>query len=546
MTTQPFRLRDYQNQSIQEITASISFGSTKVILDSPTGSGKSAILAGLAKELPGSVAIVVTFTPLIEQISKHLDMMGIDHSIIKAGMDDRFDADKRVQLIMKQTYYARKDKLNIKVDYMLKDEVHVEWFGQKRMNEIHLALGSPTLVGVSGTPWDAKGYKLRGSDDLIRTKSIKQLTEEGHLSPLKYFIPKWAEDVDYSKIDIKGKDYSESDIDGIVLGDEYMEASISSMLQMDIKNKKTVVFCNSIQHAELVGASLRANGVKANSLHSKQDKKLSEAILESFTKNIEVSLTNDSLIEEENKISCKVICAVNKISIGFDAPDIQMGVLMRKTTVRSLYYQQLGRMIRTSPEKEYGEILDLAGLVSDFGFHDQVYEPPEYGNKEALSKATEEMSAREIKLIVGEEPTEVTREDVEVKVQELQRKKKKIHELPFNELLTIYDASWDPKEIIEIAFNIKYRKTGDNFKKTTVSWAAETWYEMLEDFPQYRTRLLKSLKTRCKNIVSKNKKLASIHYFPKFLREQTPYNIVQSNYMDYYQGIEINEDEIPF
>lgn len=557
MSKQPFILRDYQVQATNEITASVSLGSQKVILDAPTGAGKSAILAGLAKDLPGKVGIVVTFTPLIEQIGKHLDMMGVEYSIIKAGMDDKFDKNQRVQLIMKQTYYARKDKLNIKLDYMLKDEVHVEWFGQKRMDEIYKALGEPTLVGVSGTPFDSRGYKLKGSDDLIRSKSIKQLTEEGHLSPLKYFVPKWAEDIDYSSVAIKGKDYSESDIDGIVLGDEYMDASISSMIQMDIANKKSVVFCNSIKHAELVAASLRQNNVKAYPFHSKMDKQRSELILESFKSNKEVSLDDGSLMDKGTIIECTTICAVNKISIGFDAPDIEMGVLMRKTAVRSLYYQQVGRMIRISPGKEYAEILDLAGLVADFGYHDEVYEPPMYGDKEGLSQINEKLAAREISLLAKEEPTEITREMINVKVEELKRKKKRIHELNFHDLLAVFESSWDPKEIVNAAFNIKHRKTGENFKLATVDWAAEPWYIFLNTFPQYRTRILKAMKTRCKNIVSQNKKLASIHYFPQWLLEQKPYCDYQlgdsvdasDEVINNYNNeliIDINEDEIPF
>ena len=550
MTTTPFVLRDYQQQAINEIEASTALGSEKVILDAPTGAGKSAILAGLAKNLPGKVAIVVTFTPLIEQISQHLDMMKVDHSILKAGMDDRFDPDARVQLIMKQTLYARKDKLNLKADFMLKDEVHVEWFGQKRMDEIYKAIGEPKFIGVSGTPFDSRGYKLRGSDDLIRTKSISELTDQGHLSPLKYFVPRWAERIDYSSLSIKGKDYSENDIDGIVLTDEYMDAAIDSMLQMDIQNKKSVVFCNSIKHAEVVASILRANNVKAYPFHSSMDKKRSESILESFRNNSIVK--EESNLIEDNEIECTCLVAVNKISIGFDSKDIMLGVLMRKTAVRSLYYQQVGRLIRTHPTKTHGEILDLAGLVGDFGFHDEIYEPPEYGDKQGLSKVNEKLSAREVGLIGGEEPTEITRRDIQVKVEELNHKKKQMHELNFHDLLAIFESSWDPKEIVEAVLNINHRKTGQPFKRETIAWIAHPWYEFLDMFPQYHSRILKSMKTRSKNIVSQGKKIASLHYFPEFLLKQSPYADYQEpDHVDVSDEVYNNymnelDEEIPF
>ena len=158
------------------------------------------------------------------------------------------------------------------------------------------------------------------------------------------------------------------------------------------------------------------------------DKKRSESILESFKTNKSIS-QSDGLMDVEEKLECTVLCAVNKISIGFDSPDIMLGVLMRKTAVRSLYYQQVGRMVRTHELKDHAKILDLAGLVSDFGYHDEVYEPPPYGDKEQLAKVNEKLSARELSLIVGDEPTEITRDMVNVKVEELNRKRKKMHEL---------------------------------------------------------------------------------------------------------------------
>ena len=560
-----FTLRKHQQEAIDEIQASISFGSRKVIADLPTSFGKSAVLAGLAKELPGKVAIVVTFTPLIEQIADHLEKMNVDYSILKAGMDDKFDKNKRVQLVMKQTYHARKDKLNMQVDYMLKDEVHVEWFGQKRMDEVYVALGTPVIIGVSGTPWDSKGYMLKEADDYIRTKTISQLTDEGFLSPVKYFIPKWAEEIDYTEVSIKGGDYTEKDIDTIVLEDAYMDAAIESMMQMGISEKKTIVFTNSIAHADLTAACLREKGVKAMPFHSKQDKGLSDLILEAFKTNIPQEIGKDGLFGSNATLECKVIVAVNKISIGFDAPDIQLGVMMRKTAVRSLFYQQVGRLIRTNPGKEYAELLDLANNTATFGFHDEQYSPPAHGEKQKLSTEEEKHSAREISLIADDEPTEITRELVLLKIDELERKKQDIPTINIGDLIAIYNNAQTPLLILRIAHEIQKRKTGQIYAKGNVEWISDEWDIMLEDFPQYKSRLLKTLRTMAKNKVAQGKKLAALHYTvkedvkgePGWLRQQTPYrdyiqpdsveptDEVVNNYYNTYD-LDIDESQIPF
>lgn len=534
------KLRPHQEQAVDEIEASVAFGSIKPIADLPTSFGKSFVLSTLAERLPGVIVITVTFSALIGQIADHLDEVGVDYSILKAGMEDKFDPTKRIQLMMKQTYHARKDKLNIKANYMLKDETHVEWLGQKRMDEVWEALGKPVIIGVSGTPFDSKGYKLRGSDDLIRTKSIKQLTEEGYLTPVKYLIPQWSEDVNYDDLTIKGNDYSEADIDNIVLSKEYMEPAIATMLKVGIKDKKSIVFCNSIEHAELVAANLSSKGVKAYAFHSKLPKKLSESILVSYRDNKPIPL---NLTE---RIECTCLCAVNKVSIGFDVPDIQLGVMARKMGVRSLFYQQIGRGIRTYDGKQYFELLDLANNVATFGFHDEVYNPPEYGDKDGLRKENERLAAKEIKLIVNEEPTLIERSLVIDKVIELKAKSKRIPELSFKDLIAIFETSQDTRQIIEIGYEINRRKTGAGYQDTQLDWANELWIPFIEQHSQYRSRILRTIRTRLKNIVSKGKKVASIHYFPDWLSDQSPYKVydVPDSYSP--PTFEIDEDDIPF
>jgi hypothetical protein len=75
---------------------------------------------------------------------------------------------------------------------------------------------------------------------------------------------------------------------------------------------------------------------------------------------------------------------------------------------------------------------------------------------------------------------------------------------------------------------------------------------MIRKFPQYRTRLLKTLRTAAKNKVSQSKKLAALHYFPAWLMEQSPYrDYVQPDNVDATAEVIANytnfdTDEIPF
>jgi superfamily II DNA or RNA helicase len=50
--------------------------------------------------------------------------------------------------------------------------------------------------------------------------------------------------------------------------------------------------------------------------------------------------------EPEKYVRCLV--SINRLGIGFDCPDVVLGVQLRPTMVRSLYIQQVSRQARTS------------------------------------------------------------------------------------------------------------------------------------------------------------------------------------------------------
>ena len=75
-----------------------------------------------------------------------------------------------------------------------------------------------------------------------------------------------------------------------------------------------------------------------------------------------------------------VLTSCNVISIGFDEPSVEVGLMLRPTKSSAMHFQQLGRVMRISPHtgKEYGIILDQAGNLQRLGFPEDVegYELP--------------------------------------------------------------------------------------------------------------------------------------------------------------------------
>lgn len=538
------KLRPYQEEAVSEIQFIVEQEHEKeVVLSAATSFGKSIVLAELAKRLEGRVVILVNITALIDQIARHLDETGSDYSILKAGQGG-FDPNKKIQLIMSQTYYARSTSIGLEdVNYVLQDEAHKEWKTDRTMKLLN-TLKPLARIGVTGTPYDAAGYSLHGVSSIVDSMPIPELEKGGYIAPLKYFIPSWSEQLDYEGLRTSGADYSGSAIDELINTPKYAKMVVESMNKMNGKEKKCLVFANSIEHADTINDALNADGYSSFSYHSKNDSLEGNEALGSFKNN--TLRTGESLLNSEQKPAIKCIVAVSKISIGFDVPDIDMGVMCRPTKVLSLYRQMCGRVLRASGGKERGEILDLSGVVSTHGFHDETYFPPEKGNKLALKREKDRISAPEISAIVGEEPTEITREIVVEKVRELERKQKNIPELPFTDLAAIYETTRNPRKIIEIGFEINRRKTGTQYNNGTLDWSVEPWFDALDKFPEYEHRIIGSLRTMMKNKIAKGAKPAGIKFACEWLMEQSPYSRDEEYRSYQVADIDIDEDDIPF
>jgi len=353
-----FKLYDFQQSAVGNTISELAFGSSNVAIEAPTSAGKSFIIAGLCTDMDTeNIVILVTITELIDQIAEHLDYMNLDYSILKSGRDSEFDPTKRIQLCMAQTLYARLDKVNLNCDVVIFDEYHIS-YNTKRTLGILDKLNPINRIGLSATPYDSDMFKLNGAE-IIRTISVKELESKGFLAPIKYFIPKWSQKVDYSKVKMSGSEYNMTSLDKVITTHQHVSKCIESMNLMDAKNKKTIVFCSSVEHCEAVTKSLLDSGYQAEQVHSKQSSIDNENIIYAFkygTKYVSGAKRKSNneaatLFEEVDTSPgsyVKCLVSVMKLTTGFSVKDIELGVMMSSTSVKSKFIQQVGRNMRTS------------------------------------------------------------------------------------------------------------------------------------------------------------------------------------------------------
>jgi superfamily II DNA or RNA helicase len=522
-------LRDYQKNAISQIEGAIAFGSEEVCLSAPTSFGKTITISQFIKDqvdMGKSVVFMMNLSALVSQTRTTLKAMGIPYRIVAAEYDGlEFDHQAKVTIAMQQTLYSRIDKVNIDCDVLVIDEFHRS-FRTDTMEAVKKKLKPDIIVGVSATPYDEKGLALPNVD-IVETTTIKELTDQKFLTPLRTFSVQFSEDIDYSEAG--SGEYSENFLNGIINNDDY-NSNVVKAWQKIASDRKTIVFCTGIDHAEALSAQFAQNGVKAKAYHSKIPVMDSRAIMKDFRNN-----------------EIQVLCSVNKILVGFDDPSITCGIACRPTKTRRVWQQACGRMIRLFENKKDAILLDCAQWTAEHGFYDEPYSAPALEEKGELKRIKEQASVPIMKLVVAETPLEINRKTCIKKIEELNAKRKQIPDLNVKDLLAIYETSQEPLEILRVAYEMNRRKTGQTYTRKSVEWVAEKWYELIDKVPQFKTRLLKTLRTMAKRKVSTGKKLTALHYSPEWLLEQSPYK--DYNVPDYvepptFEGID--EDEVPF
>ncbi len=343
--------RDYQRQDFNKLVKAINEGNNHVLFSACTSWGKSSLIYNVVKHAIGNKRRTLIIAPrrkLVKQLSETLNELG-DVSI-NMGTDTIYYRDSLIQVASLQTITARLKKdihYLEKIDNILIDEVHIGMNQKAFLVLKEIFWESAIWVGLSGTPIDAKGYRLEGFDITVEGTPVSKLTSMGFLTPVKCYAPIKP---DLSGIKITGGDYNEKQ-----LAQEMADASIVSnayeIFNKYAKDLKTMVFCVSIQHAEIVKEEFDKNNVPTAIVHSKRDEREEEKDLVRFRSG-----------------EVQVMINVGKLITGYDEPSIECLLMLRPTKSLPLYIQSVGRLLRIHPGKSIGLILDCAGNIKEHGY----------------------------------------------------------------------------------------------------------------------------------------------------------------------------------
>lgn len=349
-------LRPYQSVAVQALRLALAGGALRVMLYSPTGSGKTemalAIIHGaLAKGK--RAAFLCNRIHLVDQASRRFYASGIDHGIIQG--DNTRDTHSPV-LIGSIDTVARRGFPD--VDVIVIDEAHAV-AGSERFRSVVFSNSARPIIGLSATPFArglGKVYPELGKEPLFEqmvvAANIAELIEADFLVDAEFYAPAEPDlsGVKMTRNAFGESDYNETDLGKAVDKPELIGDIVSHWRKL-ADGTATVVFATNIAHSKHITEQFRTAGVSAEHIDCFTDDAERKAILARIASGETTVISNVGILAE-----------------GWDFPACRTLILARPTKSLIRYVQMVGRVLRKSLGKDKALVLDHSGTVKRLGF----------------------------------------------------------------------------------------------------------------------------------------------------------------------------------
>jgi len=416
-----FQLRDYQQEAVSKVLKHFRKSNESAVIVLPTGSGKSLVIAELARLAKRKILVLTHVKELVEQNHQKYESYGVTAGIYSAGLKlketqhqvtfasiqsaarnlDDFnepysliiiDECHRVNLASTDlSDKMSKDKTKDKVKGVVKNDAKDASHGGSKeesqekvsSNQYQQVIEKLTqvnpevkLLGLTATPyrlgmgWIYKKH-YRG---FMRSEEKRPFEHCIYELPLRYLISRkyltepnlvdaTIEHYDFSSLRASASgDYSPTDVNHLLnKNPRVTQGIIEQVIELGDKRQGIMVFAATVEHAKEIFSYLPAK---------------SSALITGATDNTE----RDKLIKAFKRKEIKYLVNVSVLTTGFDAPHVDMIAILRPTQSVSLYQQIIGRGLRLSDNKKDCLVIDYTG--NDFDLYH-----PEVGEKKPNSKS---------------------------------------------------------------------------------------------------------------------------------------------------------------
>jgi superfamily II DNA or RNA helicase len=357
MSQAPPKLRPYQVQLINDLYRKLNEGHKRVAIVAGTGAGKTVIsgqICAHAEAAGKRLMFLVHLDVLVGQTYEKMKAFGLHCGFIKAGWEENREAP--IQIASIQTMSKRRWWKKWPADVVFFDEGHITLFSQVGKSVLKTFPNAVHLV-MTATP-ERLGKEQLGDfmDTLVASPVPSDLQQMGYLSPMRYYSMPPDGVANLKEVKTVRGDYDEIGLKNACDRPELIEKIVQEWHRL-CPGKRTIAFCVDIEHARHVADAFQSAGVTADTVEGGTPIKERKRMYQ--------DLRQEKLM---------VLTSCNVISIGFDEPSVEVGLMLRPTQSSALHLQQIGRVMRISPHtgKQYGIILDQAGNLERLGFPEDI------------------------------------------------------------------------------------------------------------------------------------------------------------------------------
>lgn len=343
-------LRPYQITLIDHARAALRSGCKRLLLQCPTGAGKTVLVAHLlaTAAAKGKRAwFCVHRKELLDQaVQTFVDSADIHTGIIAAG----YPSDPRapVQVCSVGSLKRRLAALE-PPDLLVWDECHhvpsASWAA------ISTALPDAHQLGLTATPQRLDGKGLGAYfDRLLLGPSVADLIAQGYLSPYRLFAPGVMDSQDFHKV---AGDFNKAEV-ATAMGASTVVGDAVATYQRHAAQGRALVFVWNLEASRKLASAFTEAGIPAAHVDGETPKDERLRALQAFRAG-----------------TLRVLCNVDLFGEGLDVPAVDAVFLLRPTDSLGLYLQQCGRGLRMSPGKETVRIFDHVGNWTRHGLPDE-------------------------------------------------------------------------------------------------------------------------------------------------------------------------------